>query len=88
MFSPRPEIEERFVIETASGLLAFGRALAHLDSQAMRFGGMGKYHGRASLEVFAHAKPVVKKPLRPDTLRLVTPPYRGAERALLGRLFR
>ena len=38
--------------------------------------------------MFTHAKPVVKKPLRPDTLRLVTPPYRGAKRALLGRLFR
>lgn len=93
VFSPRPEIEEQFIAETSSGSLAFGHTLAHLASQTMPFGGvgesgMGKYHGRASLEVFTHAKPVVKKPLRPDTLRLVTPPYRGAKRALLGRLFR
>ena len=93
VFSPRPEIEERFIAETSSGSLALGHTLAHLGSQTMPFGGvgesgMGKYHGRASLEVFTHAKPVVKKPLRPDTLRLVTPPYRGAKRALLGRLFR
>ena len=93
VFSPRPEIEERFTAETSSGSLALGHTLAHLGSQTMPFGGvgesgMGKYHGRASLEVFTHAKPVVKKPLRPDTLRLVTPPYRGAKRALLRRLFR
>lgn len=93
VFSPRPEIEERFTAETSSGSLALGHTLAHLGSQTMPFGGvgesgMGKYHGRASLEAFTHAKPVVKKPPRPDTLRLVTPPYRGAKRALLGRLFR
>lgn len=92
-FSPRPEIEERFAEETSSGSLALGLTLAHLGSQTMPFGGVGEsgtgaYHGRASLQVFTHAKPVVKKPLRPDTLRLVTPPYRGAKRALLGRMFR
>src|SRR5690606_16889155 len=93
VFSPRPEIEARFIAETSSGSLALGHTLAHLGSQTMPFGGvgesgMGKNHGRASLEVFTHAKPVVKKPLRPDTLRLVTPPYRGAKRALLGQMFR
>lgn len=93
VFSPRPDVEERFIAETSSGSLALSHTLAHLGSQTMPFGGigesgMGKYHGRASLQVFTHAKPVVKKPLRPDTLRLVTPPYRGAKRALLGQLFR
>ena len=93
VFSPHPEVEERFAAETSSGSLALGHTLAHLGSQTMPFGGvgesgMGKYHGRASFEVFTHAKPIVKKPLRPDTLRLVTPPYRGAKRALLGWLFR
>lgn len=93
VFSPRPDVEERFIAETSSGSLALSHTLAHLGSQTMPFGGvgesgMGKYHGRASLEVFTHAKPVVKKSLRPDTLRLVTPPYRGVKRALLGQLFR
>ena len=92
-FSPRPDIEERFIAETSSGSLALSHTLAHLGSQTMPFGGVGesgtgKYHGRTSLQVFTHAKPVVKKPLRPDTLRLVIPPYRGAKRALLGRLLR
>ena len=93
VFSPRPEIEERFAEETSSGSLALGHTLAHLGSQTMPFGGVGgsgtgAYHGRASLEAFTHAKPVVRKPLRPDTLRLVTPPYTTWKRGLLGRLFR
>ena len=46
--------------------------------------GMGAYHGRASLEAFTHLKPVAKKPLTPDTLRLIYPPY-GREQALLHR---
>ncbi len=93
VFSPRAEIEERFAEETSSGSLALGHTLAHVGSQTMPFGGVGesgtgKYHGRESLEAFTHAKPVVRKPLRPDTLRLVTPPYRGGKRGLLGWLFR
>ena len=92
VFSPRPEVEERFIAETSSGSLALGHTLAHVGSQTMPFGGVGEsgtgaYHGRASLEAFTHAKPVVTKPLRPDTLRLVLPPHGGAKRALLERLF-
>lgn len=44
---------------------------------------MGAYHGRTGFEAFTHAKPVVKKPLTPDTLRFVYPPYRGMKRRLL-----
>ena len=92
VFSPRPEVEERFIAETSSGSLALGHTLAHVGSQTMPFGGVGEsgtgaYHGRASLAAFTHAKPVVTKPLRPDTLRLVLPPHGGAKRALLERLF-
>jgi aldehyde dehydrogenase (NAD+) len=93
VFSPRVEIEERFTEETSSGSLALGLTLAHLGSQTMPFGGVGEsgtgaYHGQASLEAFTHAKPVVKKPLRPDTFALVTPPYSRVKRALMRRLMR
>ncbi|WP_338027665.1 hypothetical protein [Brachybacterium avium] len=64
-----------------------------MGSTGMPFGGvgasgMGAYHGRAGIEVFTHAKPVVKKPLTPDTLKLVYPPYRGLKRRVLRRLMR
>ena len=93
VFSPRREVEERFATETSSGSLALGFTLAHVGTPGMPFGGvgesgMGAYHGRAGLEVFTHAKPVVRKPLRPDTLRLVYPPYTGIKRRVLRRLFR
>ena len=91
--SPRREIEERFAEETSSGSLALGLTLAHVGTTGMPFGGvgesgMGAYHGRAGFEAFTHAKPVVKKPLAPDTLKLVYPPYTGLKRRLLRRLFR
>ena len=93
VFSPRRAVEERFAEETSSGSLALGLTLAHVGTPGMPFGGvgesgMGAYHGRAGIEAFTHAKPVVKKPLSPDTLRLVYPPYRGIKRRLLRRLFR
>ncbi|MFC7376148.1 aldehyde dehydrogenase family protein [Brachybacterium sp. GCM10030267] len=93
VFTGRREVEERFTAETSSGSLALGMTLAHVGSPTMPFGGIGAsgsgaYHGRAGLETFTHAKPVVRKPLRPDTLRLVYPPYRGLKRRLLGRVLR
>ena len=93
VFSPRRAVEERFAEETSSGSLALGFTLAHVGTPGMPFGGvgasgMGAYHGRAGLEAFTHAKPVVRKPLAPDTLKLVHPPYRGAKRRVLRRLFR
>lgn len=93
VFSPRREVEERFAEETSSGSLALGLTLAHVGTTGMPFGGvgesgMGAYHGRAGFEVFTHAKPVVRKPLTPDTLKLVYPPYRGMKRRMLRRLFR
>lgn len=80
VFSERPEVEQAFVERTSSGSVALGLTLAHVGCVEMPFGGvgesgMGAYHGRASVEAFTHLKPVVKKPLKPDTLRLVYPPY-------------
>ncbi|ATG50324.1 aldehyde dehydrogenase family protein [Brachybacterium vulturis] len=93
VFSPRRDVERRFAAETSSGSLALGLTLAHVGSTGMPFGGvgasgMGAYHGRAGVEVFTHAKPVVRKPLTPDTLKLVYPPYRGLKRRVLRRLMR
>ncbi|MDO5645905.1 MAG: aldehyde dehydrogenase family protein [Dermabacter sp.] len=90
VFTDDPDVEQAFVDKTSSGSVALGLTLAHLGSPHMPFGGvgesgMGAYHGRASVEVFTHLKPVVKKPLRPDTLQVVYPPY-GKVTGLLTRV--
>src|SRR5699024_11415022 len=84
VFTEDRDLERRFAAETSSGSLAVNLTLAHVGSPTMPFGGagasgMGAYHGRAGLQAFTHAKPVVHKPLRPDTLRLVYPPHRSEE---------
>lgn len=93
VFSPDARVQERFVHETRSGSLALDVTLAHLGAREMPFGGVGAsgsgaYHGKASLEAFTHAKPVVRKPLTPDTLRLIQPPYSGLRARLVQRLLR
>ena len=93
LFSQDEDVRQLFTDRTSSGSLAVGLTLAHLSLADMPFGGvgesgMGAYHGRASLEAFTHAKPVVTKPLAPDTLRLVYPPFRGVKKALVRALMR
>jgi aldehyde dehydrogenase (NAD+) len=39
--------------------------------------GTGAYHGKFSFTTFSHARAVLDKPLAPDTLRVVYPPYQG-----------
>ena len=49
--------------------------------------GSGAYHGRRSLETFSHEKAVLSKPLTPDTLQLIYPPYtEGKDRFARGLL--
>ncbi|CAM4014008.1 aldehyde dehydrogenase family protein [Helcobacillus massiliensis] len=90
VFTDDPEVERAFTEQTSSGSLAVNVALAHAGSSLMPFGGvgesgMGTYHGRASIEALTHPKPVVKKPLKPETLSMIFPPY-GRRTGLLGRL--
>lgn len=87
-FTSDRALRRRFVAETSSGAVAFDFAVAHLTAPDMPFGGvgasgMGAYHGEASFRIFSHFKPVMRKPLRPDTLRLIFPPYgRTVERVI------
>ncbi|MCS6711610.1 aldehyde dehydrogenase family protein [Brachybacterium sp. EF45031] len=91
VFSEDENVQRQFVEETSSGSLAIGLTVAHLGAVTMPFGGVGEsghgaYHGEHSLRVFTHEKPVVRKPLRPDTLRMVYPPVGALKRTLLRRL--
>ena len=72
--------DRRLERETSSGSFSAGSTIIHAGAHTLPFGGvgesgMGRYHGTYSFEAFSHMKPVLRKPLRPDTLRLVQPPY-------------
>lgn len=80
VFSDDRSTRRRFTRDTSSGALAFGVPAAHLLVPGLPFGGvggsgMGAYHGRYSFDTFSHAKAVLAKPLSPDTLSLVYPPF-------------
>ncbi|MGX1793052.1 aldehyde dehydrogenase family protein [Microbacterium sp. NPDC055312] len=91
VFSRRRRVRRAFLAETSSGGLSFGAPAAHLGAPQLPFGGvgtsgMGAYHGEASFRTFSHLKSVLDKPLRPDTMRLAYPPYRGWVKSLLPQM--
>lgn len=80
-FSEDEQVRSRIAAETSSGALGLNVVLAHASVPDLPFGGvgesgMGRYHGEYSIRTFSHEKAILSKPLRPDTLRLVAPPYR------------
>ena len=94
VFSNNSEVRKRWEHETSSGALNFGVPVLHLSAPELPFGGVGAsgsgaYHGEYSFEVFSHMKPVLSKPLRPDTLAAtIMPPYTPAKDALVRRWLR
>lgn len=90
-FTGSATTRERLSAETSSGALAFGAPAVHLSVPGLPFGGVGAsgvgaYHGEHSVALFSHAKPVLTKPLVPDTLRLLYPPYTRWKSSLVRRL--
>ncbi|MDR0849315.1 MAG: aldehyde dehydrogenase family protein [Propionibacteriaceae bacterium] len=88
VFSSSRRVRAQFQYQTNSGALVFGMTNGHLVSSRLPFGGtgnsgMGNYHGRRSFDTFTHDKPVVSKPLHPDTLGIVYPPYTDAKQAIM-----
>ncbi|WP_217135171.1 aldehyde dehydrogenase family protein [Leucobacter chinensis] len=96
VFSTDPETRKRWETETSSGALTFGAPVLHLTVPELPFGGvgesgMGAYHGKRSFDLMSHAKPVLSKPLKPDTLGpTIMPPFTEAKerivRDVLGKL--
>lgn len=83
VFSDDQSTRRRFTTDTSSGALAFGIPAAHLLVPGLPFGGvgesgMGRYHGKYSFDTFSHEKAVLSKPLSPDTMSLVYPPFTEA----------
>lgn len=78
VFSGSAQVRRAWRERTSSGAVVEGAPLVQAAVPALPFGGvgasgMGAYHGRASFDAFSHLKPVVSKPLRPDTLRVGQP---------------
>jgi len=93
VFSDDKAARRRFLTETSSGTVGFGVTVAHLSVPGLPFGGVGEsgtgsYHGRRSVETFSHEKAVLSKPLAPDTLGLVYPPYTPKRSSFIRGLLR
>jgi len=91
VFSDDARTRRRFITETSSGALGFGIPLGHIGVHGLPFGGVGAsgsgaYHGRRSLTTFSHEKAVLSKPLKPDTIQLIAPPYTPARERLIRRV--
>ncbi|MGQ1797038.1 aldehyde dehydrogenase family protein [Kocuria oceani] len=89
VFTEERAVKELFRRRTSSGGLSFNAPLLQLSSPELPFGGVGEsgtgaYHGKFSFTTFSHARAVLDKPLAPDTLRVVYPPYRGLRALIAG----
>jgi aldehyde dehydrogenase (NAD+) len=91
VFSEDARTRRRFLTETSSGAVGFGIPLGHSGVHGLPFGGVGAsgfgaYHGRRSLATFSHEKAVLSKPLKPDTVQLIAPPYTAAREGLIRKV--
>ena len=80
VMSARRSVRRAFLERTSSGALDINVGAAHLSVPGLPFGGvgasgMGAYHGKRTFDIFSHQRAVLSKPLSPDTLRLIYPPY-------------
>jgi aldehyde dehydrogenase (NAD+) len=91
VFSSSREVERRLLRETSSGAVGVGVPSAHLLVPGLPFGGVGAsgsgaYHGRRSFDTFTHEKAVLRKPLSPDTIALVYPPFTARREGFIRRV--
>ena len=89
VFADDKAVADRVVARTSSGGACVNATLYHVTVPDLPFGGVGEsgvgaYHGKASFDVFSHAKPVLKKSTRPDP-NLAYPPYTDKKERLMRR---
>jgi aldehyde dehydrogenase (NAD+) len=93
VFSESPAVRKRFLTDTSSGAIGFGVPAVHLAVGGLPFGGVGEsgtgaYHGEHSLRTFSHEKAVLAKSLKPETMKLIYPPYTEAKDRFIRTLLR
>ncbi|MGW6441667.1 aldehyde dehydrogenase family protein [Lentzea sp. NPDC055074] len=93
VFTSSSRTRRLFEQRTSSGAVVHDAGLIHVAASGLPFGGVGAsgigaYHGPFSWSAFSHLKPVLRKPLALDTLRLAQPPFGGLGTRLAQRLTR
>jgi aldehyde dehydrogenase (NAD+) len=93
VFSEDTLVRRAFTERTSSGALGFNVAILHLSVPGLPFGGvgesgMGAYRGKRSFDTFSHEKALLSKPLKPETLALVYPPFTDTKKKLIKGLLR
>lgn len=91
VFSAARSVERRLLRETSSGAVGVGVPSAHLLVAGLPFGGVGAsgsgaYHGKRSFDTFTHEKALLRKPLAPDTIGLVYPPFTTRRESFIRRV--
>ncbi|WP_125610348.1 aldehyde dehydrogenase family protein [Specibacter cremeus] len=91
VFSHNHHVRQMFTHQTSSGALAFGVPVAHMLVPGLPFGGvgesgMGGYHAKYSIQAFSHRKAVLDKPLAPDTMAVIYPPFNAVKNQLIKRV--
>ncbi len=90
-FTNSEATRRRLLTRTSSGAIGFNAPMAHIDVPGLPFGGVGAsgigaYHGKWSIETFSHTKAVFDKPLAPDTMQVVYPPFTSMKEKIMRRL--
>jgi len=80
VFSNRDEVRKAFLRRTSSGAVGFNAVMVHQTVGGLPFGGvgesgMGRYHGEYGFTTLSHEKAVLSKPLKPESLGMIFPPY-------------
>ncbi|AFY90859.1 aldehyde dehydrogenase family protein [Chroococcidiopsis thermalis] len=81
LFSRDRNLQKRVLAETSSGSACINDTVLQFVVPTLPFGGvgssgMGKYHGKASFDIFSHYKSVLYRSLAIE-INLRYPPYRG-----------
>jgi len=93
VFSEEATVRKAFLERTSSGAIDFNTAVMHLSVPELPFGGvgpsgMGAYLGKGTFDTFSHRRAVFSKPLRPETLAFIFPPYTARKKNFIRGMLR
>jgi aldehyde dehydrogenase (NAD+) len=80
VFTNSDSVRKAFLRGTSSGAVGFNAALVQQTVIGLPFGGvgqsgMGRYRGEAGFTTLSNEKAVLSKPLAPESLAMIFPPY-------------